>query len=234
MTGSADYRACRGSFEKELFIEGREEGMKLAEFPRGTKITICSSKENSYHEYQTEIIAAKDSLILAKPIMIEGRMVRFANETAKHVINVSENKKAYVYQEVEIYMAKLPTKGNQSAICIQTQEDAKPVNRRDFFRVFLGVDGQMKSGKTTRTEEVVIKDVSASGLGVLCDGAVHVPLESTVVVTFIDELTGETFALECMVVRRKEQSENKVLYGCKLPKPSNEMEKFVARRQRGH
>lgn len=206
--------------------------MKLAEFPRGTKITICSSKENSYHEYQTEIIAAKENLVIAKPIMIEGRMVRFANEAAKHVINVSENRKAYVYQKVEIYMAKLPTKGNQSAICIQSNEDVKAVNRRDFFRVFLGVEGVMKSGKTTRTEEVVIKDISAGGLGVLCAATVHVPMQSAVVVTFVDELTSEKFALECTVVRREEQEEQTVLYGCQLPKPSDEMEKFVARRQR--
>lgn len=208
--------------------------MKLAEFPKGTKITICSTKNNSYYEYQTEIIASNRNVIAAKPVVVDGKVVRFSSETARHVVNVNEKRKAYVFQQVKLSMRRLSMKRNQFVICIQSDEDVRAVNRRDFFRVFLGVDGMMKSGKTTRTQEVMVKDVSAGGLGVMCPATVHVPLQSSVTVTFVDELTGEKFVLECVVVRREAQREQMVLYGCQLPKPSDEMEKFVALRQRVH
>lgn len=210
--------------------------MKLTGFGRGTEITIASTKKNSHHEFETEIISVKEDqdMVLVKPVVVNGRMVRFSDPEITHIVTVNAGPKVYAYREVTMKEVQTASKQYKYALCIQTKEDVEAVNRREFFRVFLGITGVMQAGANRKVQEVVIKDVSAKGIGVICPNTLRISIGTSVFVDFVDELTKEEFKLDCVVVRCVKHDEEHVVYGCQLPESSDDMEKFVALKQRIH
>lgn len=208
--------------------------MKLSEFERGSKITISSVKSQKHYEFETEIIGIKEGMTVAKPVIVNGRMIRLSDSDITNAVTVNAGSKVYAYRNVKIVEAKISPKGKQFVICIDSNEDVEAENRRDFFRVYLGVEGTMQKSAARKAQEVVIKDISANGVGVICPKTPRLSVGTNVFVTFVDELTSEEFQLECKIVRCVKHNEEMVLYGCQLPEENDAMEKLVALKQRIH
>lgn len=210
--------------------------MKLTEFEKGTGLVLISTKRYNRHEFDSEIIMTNpdEDTVLAKPVLVNGRMVRFSDPEINHTVTVIEGSKVYTYPDVSIREVETSSRRIKYALCIESDEDAEPVNRRNFFRVYLGVGGILQTSVNHRVQEVVIKDISASGLGVICARTLRIPVGTNVYVTFVDELTGEEFKVDCTVVRCVKNDEETVIYGCELPESSDSMEKLVALKQRIH
>lgn len=208
--------------------------MKLTEFGKGTGLVIISTKRYNRHEFNTEIVMTneEDDVVLAMPVIVDGKMVRFSDPEINHTVTVIEGSKVYTYPDVDIREVQTSSRKLKFALCIESDEDVEPVNRRSFFRVYLGVNGILKTSVNHRIQEVVIKDISASGLGVICAKTLRIPIGTNVFVNFVDELTGEEFKLDCSVVRCVKNDEESVVYGCELPESSDSMEKLVALKQR--
>ena len=210
--------------------------MRLADFDEGTEMTICSQKEHSHYEYDTKIIRTKRSegIIIAEIVVSKGKEVHYMEPGTEHMVTVNAGSKVYVYRDVKVVDIKSLTQEYKFAICVRSMADVEAVNRRNFFRVFLGVDGTLEAGINKKTAEVMIKDISANGLGVICTKKLKFPIGMQVVVTFVDELTSEKFEIECEIVRCVQNDPFSVIYGCQLPKVSESMQKIVALKQRLH
>lgn len=208
--------------------------MKLTDFDRGTSIIISSTKNEKKRDFTTDITLSKPeaNMVYAKPIIFNGKMVRFTDPEITHVVTVNAGSKVYSYKEVDVQTLQMDMDGHKFALSITTEEDAEPVNRRNFFRVFLGVNGVLEAEIRQGRQEVVVKDVSANGIGVICSNQVNIPIGMSVFVDFVDELTGEEFKIDCVVVRRVKNDANTIIYGCQLPESDDSMEKFVALKQR--
>jgi len=178
-----------------------------------------------------KIFPEQGRVILA-PVEVNGRTVHFSHSGIEHTITITNKTKVYEYANVKLTEIRTKSKKFRYALSVECEDDVKPVNRRNFFRVFLGVEGVLETGVTRRSQEVIIKDISANGLGVICPKQINFPIGTEVQVTFLDEMTDESFDLECTIVRKVKNDENTVVYGCQLPEVSDSMEKFVALRQR--
>ena len=210
--------------------------MRLADFDVGTEITISSQKEHSHYEYNTKIIRTKRSegIVIAEIILSKDKEVHYMKPDTEHMVTVNAGSKVYVYRDAKILDIKTLTQEYKFAICIRCMSDVAAVNRRNFFRVFLGVDGTLEAGINKRSAEVMVKDISANGLGVICTKKLKFPIGMQVVVTFVDELTSEKFEIECEIVRSVQNDPFSVIYGCQLPEVSESMQKIVALKQRLH
>lgn len=210
--------------------------MRLAQFEKGTEITICSRKKHSHYEYDTEIIRTKASqgLVLAEVIMEKGREVQYMDPDTEHVVTVNAGSKVYVYKDVSVVSIRTLAQPYKFALCIRSMADVAPVNRRNFFRVFLGADGKLQAGINKRSAEVFVKDISANGIGVVCTKKLQFPIGVNVVVTFVDELTQEEYEIECVIVRCVENDRDSVVYGCQLTETNEALQKIVALKQRMH
>lgn len=210
--------------------------MRLAEFEKGTEITICSKKEHSHYEYETEIIRTKASqgLVIAEVIVTKGKEVHYMDPKTEHMITVNAGSKVYVYRDVTVVDMKTLKQNYKFAICIRSMEDVEAVNRRSFFRVYLGTEGRMQVGINQRSAEVTIKDISAKGIGVICTKKLQFPIGVEVLVTFVDGLTSEKYEIECTIVRCVQNDEDTVIYGCQLSEVNDSMQKIVALKQRLH
>lgn len=211
-----------------------ETALRLAEFEKGTEITICSKKEHSHYEYNTEIIRTQKSqgLVIAEVVIAKGREVHYLDINTEHMVTVNAGSKVYVYRDVTVVNIKTLEQSYKFAICIRSMADVQPVNRRNFFRVYLGVDGVLQAGINNRSAEVVVKDISANGLGVICTKKLQFPIGMNVLVTFVDELTSEKYEIECVIVRCVQNDSDSVIYGCQLPEINDAMQKIVALKQR--
>ena len=208
--------------------------MKLTEFERGTSLIITSTKQDKHRDFTTDITLTvpEDDIVYAKPIVFNGRMIRFKDPEITHVVTVNAGSKVYAYHDVKVETLQMDMEGHKYTLRITAAEDAKPVNRRSFFRVFLGVEGVLETEIRQGRQEVVVKDVSANGIGVICSNQLHIPVGMEVFIDFVDELTGEEFKINCVVVRRVKNDEQTIIYGCQLPESNDSMEKFVALKQR--
>lgn len=208
--------------------------MKLYEFEPGTQITICSKKAHSHYEYQTTILdtVPLEERIVTKPVEVQGHFVNFSNAEVEHMISVNVKSKVYIFPNVKISNMKTLSQGYKFALNIVSKEDVNAVNRRNFFRVYMGIGGELQPENSKHAQEVLIKDISANGLGVICPRKLSFPIGTNVTITFIDELKEEEFSLDCIIVREVVQGEEKILYGCQLPEVNDSMEKLVAFKQR--
>lgn len=208
--------------------------MRLAEFKEGTEITICSKKEHSHYEYETKIIKTKKSqgIIIAEIVVSKGKEVHYTDPKTKHMVTVNAGSKVYVYRDVKIMDIKTLRQPYKFAISIRSMGDVTAVNRRNFYRVYLGADGTLQAGINKRSAEVVVKDISANGLGVICTKKLQFPIGMKVLVTFMDDLTSEKYEIECVIVRCVQNDAYSYLYGCQLPEINDAMQKIVALKQR--
>ncbi len=208
--------------------------LRLYEFDQGTEITLCSRTPRSRYEFSSVIlkIFPEQGRIILAPVDVNGKTVHFSHSGIEHTITITNKTKVYEYANVKLKEIRTKSKKYRYALSVECEDDVNPVNRRNFFRVFLGVEGTLETGVTRRSQEVIIKDISANGLGVICPKQVNFPTGTDVQVTFLDEMTGESFDLGCTIVRKVKNDENTVVYGCQLPEVSDSMEKFVALRQR--
>lgn len=210
--------------------------MKLVEFDRGSEIIISSAKRHSRHDFNTAIISAKTekNIVFVKPVLVGGKRVRFSDPEIKHVVTVNAGSKVYTYHDIKLREVRVSSTKNKYVLCIESEEDVAAVNRRNFFRVYLGVSGTLLTKMNCRQQEVVVKDISANGLGVICPKTMRLSIGTRVFVNFVDGLTQEEFKVDCMIVRCEKHNEESILYGCQLPESNDEMEKFVALKQRIH
>lgn len=211
--------------------------MRLYEFKQGTEVTLCSATSRGKYEFSSVIlkIFPEQGRVILAPVAVNGRIVHFSHSSGiTHTITITTKSKVYEYLDVKLKEIRTKSRKYKYALSVECETDVTPVNRRNFFRVFLGVEGRLEAGITRRSQEVIIKDISANGLGVICSKQMNFPIGTEVEVTFLDEITNERFDLECTIVRKVEQDEESVMYGCQLPEVSDSMERFVALKQRMH
>ncbi|MDD7404136.1 MAG: PilZ domain-containing protein [Butyribacter sp.] len=207
--------------------------MKLSEFGVGTQVSIRSSKGLKNITFTTEIIDIKEDKVFVKPILVNGQAVGFNAPDIINVVTVNRKDKAYLYNSIKITYVMSPKLPDGSAHCIATteEENVTPVNRRNYYRVFMGIVGKMQTGFHKEPSEITIRDLSAKGIGIICPRSAEVEVGSEIYVSFHDRDTNTKFKIKCTVVRCTRVDASTVLCGCQLPKFSDSLSRYVAKKQ---
>lgn len=203
--------------------------MKLEDLKKESTVTIRACKGLDFIEFTSKVVDTAENKISIEPIMNQGKAVSFDSKSIIYIVTIIDEQKAYVYHGTTITYERTD---NGYVHVITSDEDVKPINRRHFYRVFIGLDGTMKSGRNDTTYEVLVKDISANGIGIICDKSLDFPTGCKVRVIFRDGETATNFKLKCIVVRRCDIENGMVLLGCQLPEVSDSIEKYVAQKQR--
>lgn len=208
--------------------------MKLFEFGIGEEIILTVEKKHSSHRFSTKIIDIIDEKVYLGQIIVNDHPVRFHNKPdTKLSITINAGTKAYTYNNIMLNeINKTLGKDYKNALCVSCEEDVEPINRRNFYRVYMGVDGKLEYGQNKHTFEVLVRDISANGIGVISAKENRLHIGTEVCITFVDEMADEEFSIFCTIVRKVELNENEIVYGCQFPKIDSEMEHFVALKQR--
>lgn len=170
--------------------------------------------------------------VYVAPIMKDDKIIGFQGDgiTCRATIIHDEEKVPYQWKNVKVVSMK--TQDGNFCHAIYSEDDVKKVNRRTNYRVWLGFHGQARIGMAKEVIDVTVKDISCTGISFICPQEVEVKMGAMVHLNFSDPGNGINFVISALVVRREELERGNALYGCKLSKESQMIERYVNQKQR--
>ena len=177
-------------------------------------------------------------LVVINKLEYEGKTLIF--EGSKFICKVSTtyNGKTYLWESVRIAKLDLPSKDCKH--CIISQENSSPINQRSEYRQYIGLKGIVKIGDSRAVREIVVRDVSHSGVGFVISGAVDILQGDHVIISWHDtgfnkhrkELVDLLYKVEAKVVRVTPMPNDRNMVGCLLDDTYPMVEKYLMAKQR--
>ena len=167
-----------------------------------------------------------------EPIMREGKMVGFSTKGLVlriFAVNQSDSK---FYQFINVKIRNVKMQDDRAYHEITCMSPGKVVNRRSACRVWLGFDAVAQIGLNKKTYDVIVKDISVTGISFICNDDVKVEPEMVVHLTFEDEVSKVRFSIGAIVVRSEETDRQRIIYGCRMNSESSAISKYINEKQR--
>lgn len=227
--------------------------MRLNNLEVGTIVTINATDYEKSVRMESEIldISPEDRLFVEKAIkslnkevfcvldlITEGKaVINFLSVRVKCTLTALINDKPYSWNDVKILKLNLPNRG--SCHIVLCDDDVDTFNRRGEYRQWLGYDALCKFGDSQVAKDVQLRDLSPSGVGLLCSTELPIELGLKVNIQFRDEfrssVSGEyvskLYTINAIIVRYAPTNNNKLLVGCKLDKEYEEITKLIFSKQ---
>lgn len=203
--------------------------MEIYELTTAHKMSITIANARTNISLNSNIVFVEDNKLYVEPFVYEGAVLNFdsANVTIS-MIAYEEEKSPYLWQVVHI--AK-EVRDNTPYHVISSNLSGVKINRRENFRLFLGIEGTatLMGGKPF---EVLVKDISSSGFAVLVDmnKPINVHKNDIMQLQFVDAKFNEDFVLNGRVVRM-DKTDKYLLYGCRMVSENPVIDKYIANKQ---
>ena len=176
--------------------------------------------------------------IIIEPIRVDDKIVKFVTEGISYYFIGNHKGKPYLFENISIEKIELPSYG--VAHLLRADKEGRRFNRRDNFRVWLGQHCNIALRGTKAQHDAMVKDISNTGIGLIVKKEYEVNIGDTIEVQFnIEKYNGQRedyqFTLHTLkgeIVRIVENNEKVNLVGCKITEGGEEVEKFVAMKQR--
>lgn len=204
--------------------------MEIRELDPSFKMSITISNQQSQMTLNSEIAFVNGDKLYVTPFEHNGVILNFnSGAVAISMIAYQEEKTPFLWKIVHI---NRETVDGVNYHVITSEVSGVKINRRENFRVFVGIDGKATILGKEVPFDVMIKDVSESGFAILVDitSQVKINKNEAVMIDFYDKTIDERFNLTGRVVRA-EVTERYVLYGCRLLKDTGIMRKYIANKQ---
>ncbi len=206
--------------------------MLLQEMDVESKVTILVGIGSQTLAFDTKVEEIADDGVLTEPIYRNDKMVGFKTKgliLRLQVCNTSDQK-VYEFMNVEILNVKTAD-GNVHHRII-SKNPGKQINRRTAVRVWLGFDGVAQIGINKMAYNVIVKDLSVSGISFILHKKIEVGNGTMAHISFHDTEKRVKFSLSAIIVRVAEMEDGKVLYGCRLNQESPAISKYVSEKLR--
>lgn len=219
--------------------------MYIDEMPIGSEVTIQVYRGKENVDLVSEVVEMDKDLrgLLSKkarfvPIKLieeEGKVVSFPENLHYHTI-ISSGGSPLIWYELSIRYIQHPSTGERWHI-ILAEKEGKVYNRRENFRLFMGCNGTAVIGTSQKNLEVLIKDISAQGVGFVLStqDCRNISIGDKVHLKFRDgvDANNTMFNIVTNVVRIDDMdSENRCLVGCMQDKYSDTINKYILNKQR--
>lgn len=163
------------------------------------------------------------------------RFVNFSSDKITCTVTALKNNKPYSWKEVKIERLTLPEKGNIHVVL--SNDDVRTFNRRSEYRLFLGQEGICRFGDSKEPKNVVVKDISCSGLGMIIAKSddLEITVGMQIEVQFLEmgaDGNRQKYIVNGRVMRYVSLGNNRELIGCKLLGRNPELEKMIYAKQR--
>ena len=178
----------------------------------------------------TKLVTQKDLYsIVFEAIISNGKTLGLTtNDTMVYNVKCIMNDKYYVWNNVYIKTVKLPS--GSAYYLVMSALDVNVMNRRNAYRLWIGEEVTVTLGLSQDRIRGILKDLSASGMGVIVADASDFHLERIVHVQYIDD-EKTVFNLTGKVVSVTEISPAKILIGCAFVAKSQAVERYVSQKQ---
>lgn len=204
--------------------------MEIREITTSHKMSITISNQQSNITLNSQIAFVRNNKLYVEPFEHNGVLLNFsAKGILISMIAYEEEKSPYLWKIVQIDKEYVDGKIYH---VISSEVKGVRINRRENFRVFLGISGTVTVVGQNKPFDVEIKDISENGFAVLIDTGSPNQLHKNeaIVLQFYDRIMEENFSLSARVVRI-EKLEKYNLFGCRLLKENPMVSKYIANKQ---
>ena len=203
--------------------------MEIYELTNAHKMSITIANERTNISLNSNIVFVEDNKLYVEPFVFDGAILNFDSaKVSISMIAYEEEKSPYLWQIVHI--AK-ENRDNKTYHVISSNLSGVKINRRENFRLFLGIEGSatIMGGQAFN---VVIKDISSCGFAVLVDlnSSITIHKNDIMQIKFADSAFDEEFVLNGRVVRM-DKTEKYLLYGCRMATGNPAVDKYIANKQ---
>lgn len=227
--------------------------MRLNDLDIGTIVTINATDYEKSVRMESEVlsVSTEDRLFIEKAVkslnkevfcvldlITEGKaVINFLSVKVKCTLTALINDKPYSWDDVKILKLKLPDAG--SCHIVLCDDDVDTFNRRGEYRQWLGYDALCKFGDSKVPKDILLRDLSPSGVGFLCSTELPIEIGLKICIQFHDEFKSSTsdkynsklYTINAIIVRYVPTNNNKLLVGCKLDKEYEEITKLIFSKQ---
>lgn len=204
--------------------------MEIRELTPSFKMSITISNQQSNMTLNSDIAFVDGDKLYVTPFEHNGVILNFnSNAVIVSMIAYQEEKAPFLWKIVHIARENID---GVNYHVITSDVSGVKINRRENFRVFLGIDGKATILGKEVPFDIMVKDISESGFAILLDitSEIKINKNEAVMIDFYDAGLEEHFKLTGRVVRA-EVTEKYVLYGCRLLKDSPLVRKYIANKQ---
>lgn len=206
--------------------------MLLQEIDVGSKATILVRIGSQTLAFDTIVQEPAEEGVLTEPIYRNDKLIGFKTKGLIITVQIcnTSDEKVYEFNNVEILNVK--TKDGEIHHKMIAKNPGKQVNRRTAVRVWLGIDGVARVGVNKTAYNVIVKDISVSGISFILHKDMGIDPGEMAHITFNDVDARTKFSLSAIIVRTAEMEDGRVLYGCRLNQESPAIAKYVTDKQR--
>lgn len=203
--------------------------------------TILDLGEEDYEFCKKSAMQFKFESFVAVDLMKEGeQVINFLSARVICILTALKESRPYSWNNVKILRLKLPEHGDCHIIL--SNSDMDTFNRRKEYRLWLGYDGLCKFGDSKVPRNVIVKDVSCSGMGLIVNKELesYIEQDEHIEVQFYDSTYSEVakdyvqrlFTLQGKIVRFIAMNNNRILLGCRLLEHYDALDKMIYAKQR--
>ena len=206
--------------------------MLLQEIDVGSKATILVRIGSQTLTFDTPVQEPAEDGVLTEPIYRNDKLIGFKTKgliITVQICNLSDEK-VYEFNNVEILNVK--TKDGEIHHKMLCKYPGKQINRRTAVRVWLGIEGVARVGVNRTAYNVIVKDISVSGISFILHKDMGIDPGEMAHITFNDVDARTKFSLSAIIVRTAEMEDGRVLYGCRLNQENPAISKYVTDKQR--
>lgn len=209
--------------------------MLLSELQPGATIQVEAARGVRTKAFDTTVIEVEGTVIKVEPIYQDDKLVGFdaGGIVVTAYVPSAEDGKVFSYNCVSVKSLKGPDGKVYQEITCQTEE-GKVANRRGACRIWVGTEGEVKIGDDNSRHKIVVKDISSTGIAIVCDDTLDVSMGVPITVTFKDEKSKQEFRLTAAVVRHEDADHRRIVYGCKFGQENDTVLKYVYAKQRAN
>ena len=182
--------------------------MIIKEVPAEGNLTIEVSLKERKLEFHSQCVESGVNYIYAQPIRMDGKILSFNSEghLMVNLIYLREEKNPIVWKGVGITTVQ---NNGKNVYKIVASGEGFEMNRRESFRLFLGLGAVVQIGSNKKAVNVILKDISENGF------------------SFV-----EGISLIGNIVRKVTVGEKKIIYGCTLTSCNIDVARYINEKQR--
>ena len=196
--------------------------MFIDELQTGQNITMKARIGSEILEFEITIqdTLPKKHTILTSVVAKNEKVISFqAKGLVVDLLVYPSDSAPLVFKNVKVVLSR--DKEGNLFYAITTIAEAKVLNRRENYRVFIGKEIVVQGGSNRAAYEAILKDVSTNGFAITVNADIASFTEKQVLHTVLNdhiEETGQNFSFQLygIVMRKQELENNLVVYGCKL------------------
>lgn len=204
--------------------------MEIRELTTDFKLSITISNQQSKKTLQSNIVYVSGNSVYVEPFTYNGTVLNFDSQQIAISMIAYQDEKAPICWKV-VTVRKEVEEGVTYHV-IESGVNGVKINRRENFRVFLGINGKAYVLGQNEKMDVIVKDISETGFAVLIPVATEIKFKrnDVLVIEFYDRGQEESFTLSGRIVRG-ESLEKYNLFGCRLIKDSHLVRRYIANKQ---